>query len=296
MDGETPVVQAINGAKTSVDLIVFRFDLKPVEKALKAAVERGVPVRALIAHASSDGEKRLRQLELRLLAVGVTVSRTSGDLVRYHAKVMIIDREELHIYGFNYTSLDLKSRSFGVICHDRKIVNEALRLFEADSNRQEFEPTVDNLVVSPENAREQLATFIERSKKQILIYDPKISDPQMIRLLSQRLKAGVDVRVIGKVAKRGGIKGQKCPGKRLHVRAIIRDGDAAFVGSQSLRALELDGRREVGVITKDPKVVKGLVEVFEADWAKTDAAKSQEQQSEKAEKPEKAEKAEAARA
>jgi cardiolipin synthase A/B len=276
-DGVTPLVEAIDKAKTSVDLVIFRFDLKIVEKALKAAVDRGAQVRALIAHTSSGGEKRLRQLELRLLDAGVTVSRTSDDLVRYHGKLLIVDREDLYVLGFNFTGLDLKSRSFGVISRDRKVVSEALKLFDADSLRQEFEPTVDHLVVSPENAREQLATFIKRAKKQLFIYDPKISDPQMIRLLSQRMKAGVDIRVIGKIAKRGGaLKGQKCPGRRLHVRAMIRDGDAAFVGSQSLRALELDGRREVGLITKDPKVVKRLVEVFEADWEKTDAAKAQE--------------------
>jgi cardiolipin synthase A/B len=276
-DGVTPLVEAIDKAKTSVDLVIFRFDLKIVEKALKAAVDRGAQVRALIAHTSSGGEKRLRQLELRLLDAGVTVSRTSDDLVRYHGKLLIVDREDLYVLGFNFTGLDLKSRSFGVISRDRKVVSEALKLFDADSLRQEFEPTVEHLVVSPENAREQLATFIKRAKKQLFIYDPKISDPQMIRLLSQRMKAGVDIRVIGKIAKRGGaLKGQKCPGRRLHVRAMIRDGDAAFVGSQSLRALELDGRREVGLITKDPKVVKRLVEVFEADWEKTDAAKAQE--------------------
>src|SRR3712207_7651246 len=44
------------------------------------------------------------------------------------------------------------------------------------------------------------------------------------------------------------------------------------VGSQSLRALELDGRREVGLITKDAKVVKKLLDLFEADWARTQAA------------------------
>ena len=93
----------------------------------------------------------------------------------------------------------------------------------------------------------------------------------MIRLLNQRVKAGVDVRVIGKVGKRGGdLRVQKLPGHRLHVRAMIRDGDTAFVGSQSLRALELDARREVGLIVKDPKVVKRMLEVFEEDWAKTD--------------------------
>jgi cardiolipin synthase A/B len=202
----------------------------------------------------------------------VTVSRTADDLVRYHGKIMIVDRSKLHVLGFNYLGLDLKSRSFGIVCRDRRYVQEAIRLFEADAAKQDFEPATDSLVVSPENAREQLATFIKRAKRQLLIWDPKVSDPQMIRLLQQRAKAGVDIRVVGKLAKRGGdtIRAAKLSGKRLHVRAMVRDGDAAFVGSQSLRALELDGRREVGLITKDPKVVKKLLDVFEADWAKTE--------------------------
>jgi cardiolipin synthase A/B len=270
-DGIKPLLTTIEQAKKSIDLIIFRFDLKKVERALEAAVGRGIPVRALIAHTNAGGEKRLRQLELRMLQAGVTVSRTADDLVRYHAKLMIIDREELHVYGFNYTSLDLKSRSFGVISRDRRIVQEALRLFDADSQRQEFEPTVDGFVVSPENAREQLATFIKRTKKQLAIYDEQVTDPQMIRLLNQRAKAGVDIRILGKIGPRGsGLRVQKFPNGRLHVRAIIRDGDTAFVGSQSLRATELDARREVGLIIKDPKVVKPMIEAFESDWAKTE--------------------------
>jgi phosphatidylserine/phosphatidylglycerophosphate/cardiolipin synthase-like enzyme len=53
------------------------------------------------------------------------------------------------------------------------------------------------------------------------------------------------------------------------VRAIIRDGRRAFVGSQSLRKLELDGRREVGVIVRDRAVVRKLQKTFERDWART---------------------------
>ncbi len=60
---------------------------------------------------------------------------------------------------------------------------------------------------------------------------------------------------------------RKLPDLRLHVRAIVRDGTTAFVGSQSLRKLELDGRREVGVIVTDTRVVKRMQAVFEADWA-----------------------------
>ena len=284
-DGVTPLLEVIAAATKTLDLLIFRFDLKDVEKALGAAVTRGVAVRALIAHTNSGGEKRLRQLELRMLEKGISVSRSGGDWVRYHGKVMIVDREELHVYGFNYTEIDLKSRSFGVVTRDRKAVSEALRLFEADSMRQEFEPAADCLVVSPENSREELATFIKRAKKTLSIYDPKVSDSQMIRLLAQRAKAGVDVRIIGKVGKRAAdLKVQKFPGKRLHVRAMIRDGDTGFVGSQSLRSLELDARREVGLITRDPKVVKRMTEVFEEDWAKTELGKKETKHFEKDQK------------
>jgi phosphatidylserine/phosphatidylglycerophosphate/cardiolipin synthase-like enzyme len=282
-DGLKPLLAGIANARKTLDLIIFRFDLKEVEKAVEVAVSRGVNVSALIAHTHSGSDKRLRQLEMRLLQKGVTVSRTGDDLVRYHGKMMIVDREELYVLGFNFTCVDLSSRSFGAVTRDRKMVQEALRLFEADAARRpEFDPELDGFVVSPENAREQLATFIKRTKKSLAIYDPRLTDSQMLKLLHQKAKADVDIRVIGKVGKRGGtIRVQKLPGLRLHVRAMIRDGDTAFVGSQSLRALELDARREVGVIVKDPKVVKRLQEVFEEDWAKTELGRKEQKQFEK---------------
>jgi phosphatidylserine/phosphatidylglycerophosphate/cardiolipin synthase-like enzyme len=284
-DGAKPILQTLAEAEKTIDILIFRFDLKDVERALAAAVSRGVAVRALIAHTNSGGEKRLRQLELRMLEKGVTVSRSGDEWVRYHGKMMVIDRQELHVYGFNFTEIDLKSRSFGIVTRDRKVVSEALRVFESDLLRQDFEPTTEGLVVSPENAREELATFIKRAKKSIAIYDPKVADTQMLRLLHLRAKAGVDVRIIGKIGKRGNdLRVQRFPGRRLHVRAMVRDGDTAFVGSQSLRSLELDARREIGLITRDPKTVKRICEVFDEDWAKTDLGKKESKQFEKAQK------------
>jgi phosphatidylserine/phosphatidylglycerophosphate/cardiolipin synthase-like enzyme len=277
--GIAPTLAAIEAASKSLDLIIFRFDLKPLERAMEAAIQRGVAVRALIAHTNRGGEKGLRQLELRMLEAGVTVCRTADDLVRYHGKLMLVDREELHLYGFNYTARDLRSRSFGLITRNRKSVQDAIRLFEADAQREEFEPDADGFVVSPENAREQLATFITRANKQLVIWDPKVTDPQMIRLIHQRVKAGVDVRILGKIGKRGGdLRVQKLESPRLHVRGMVCDGEAAFVGSQSLRALELDARREVGLIVRDPKVVKQLLEVFEEDWSKTELCQKEKKQ------------------
>jgi cardiolipin synthase len=80
---------------------------------------------------------------------------------------------------------------------------------------------------------------------------------------------------------------QKLPTLRLHVRAMVRDGDTAFVGSQSLRAMELDARREVGLLVKEPKTVKRLLETFEADWAKTDLRAKEAKEAKKEEKEKK---------
>ena len=106
--------------------MIFRFDRAEVEKALKAAVDRGVKVHALIAHTNKGGDKTLRKLEMRLLECGATVARTADDLARYHGKMMIVDNAVLHIYGFNYPKLDTeKSRSFGIMTRDKKLVAEA---------------------------------------------------------------------------------------------------------------------------------------------------------------------------
>ena len=133
--GVVPIAKAIKTAKKSIDVCIFRFDRDDIEKALGAAVQRGVIVRALIAHTNRGGEGRLRKLEQRLLAAGVLVSRSADDLLRYHAKYMIAD-STLHLLGFNFTKLDMdKSRSFAVSTKDTRSVQEAKRLFEADLSR-----------------------------------------------------------------------------------------------------------------------------------------------------------------
>ena len=267
-----PIVTAIRSARKKIDIFIFRIDRDAVEKALAQAVQRGVTVRALIAHTNRGGESRLRKLEQRLLASGVLVSRTADDLLRYHAKYMIAD-SVLYLFGFNFTRLDIdKSRSFAISTRDLKAVQEATRLFESDVLRQPYTPGKSNLVISPDNARATLASFIRGARHELAIYDAKVLDPGMIKLLKERAARGVAVRVIGKVKGRdGGIDARNLATMRLHVRAIVRDGTRAFVGSQSLRKEELDERREVGLIITNPTVARKLLQVFELDWA--DSAK-----------------------
>ena len=270
--GLAPVVRAIKRARRNVDIAIFRADREEIEKALGAAVQRGVKVRVLVAHTNSGGENRLRKLEQRLLEAGATVTRTGDDFVRYHGKFMVAD-DTLHLFGFNFTKVDtIKSRSFGVSTRDKGAVREALALFDADCSRQPFVPKRTHLVVSPENAREALTAFIKGARRQLLIYDVNVQDRTVIKLLEQQASAGVDVRVIGKCKGCKGISVRPLRSMRLHVRAMVRDGARAFVGSQSLRRLELDQRREVGVLITNGAVARQIRDTFEADWTESESA------------------------
>ncbi len=272
-DGIAALLSGIRSAKKSIEIVIFRFDRAEIEAALKAAVARGVSVSALIAYTNRGGEINLRKLEMRLLGVGVAVSRTASDLVRYHDKLMIIDRRLLYVLSFNFTHLDIDhSRGFGIVTRKVRFVHEAVKLFEADTARQPYTPTLDSFVVSPANARRVLVAFIRKAQKQLLIYDPLLADVEMLRALGGRLKAGVEIKVIGRVSKRNpGLEVRHLAGLRLHTRTIIRDGRQAFVGSQSLRRAELDSRRELGIIVHEPKAVNGLIQTFEADWERKEA-------------------------
>lgn len=272
-DGIDPLIKAITRAKKTVDIVIFRFDIDAIEEALTAAVGRGVVVRALVAHTNRGGESKLRKLESRLLKAGVTLSRTAADMVRYHGKLLTVDRKQAFVLGFNYTHQDIeRSRSLGLSTRNPRIVADLMRVIDADHNRVDLVIKTSRLVVSPENSRDSLARFIRKAKQELLIYDMGVTDDKMIAIIKERAEAGVKVRILGNVERKWvnevpwRVKAFKT--MKLHVRCIIRDRETAFVGSQSLRKLELDQRREVGMITKDRRTVKQMALIFDGDWKK----------------------------
>lgn len=274
-DGIDALVKAIDRARKTVQIMIFRFDEKAMEEALTRAAERGVFIHALIAFTNHGGEQHLRKLEQRLLYKGMTVARTADDLARYHDKFMVIDKRELHLLAFNFTHIDIeRSRSFGVITRDAELVREAIRLFECDVKRRPYKAGSARFVVSPVNARETLQKLIAGAKKELLIYDPEVSDSALLRELMERAKAGVRIRVLGKVSdKKDILRWRRFTRMRLHTRAILRDGQWGFIGSQSLRKIELDSRREAGILFRDRRAVSAMARIFEEDWEAAESLK-----------------------
>ena len=158
-----------------------------IELALASAVQRGVAVSALIAHTNRGGDNSLRKLEQRLLEIGATVSRTADDLVRYHAKYMVVDNV-LHVFGFNFTKLDIdKSRSFAIATRDKRAVAEALQALRGRHQPPALHAGPLAPRREPGDARGQaLSAFIKGARKQLCIYDLKVTDPAMVTLINQR--------------------------------------------------------------------------------------------------------------
>ena len=267
-DGIEPFLEGIKQAEESVEVILYRLDRLEIEQELVVAAARGVHVHALVTYTNKEDLKEIRKLERRLAERGVKVTRTAEDLVRYHTKMMIIDRRTLYLLTFNFTFLDIHhSRSFGVITDKHNLIAEAVRLFEADVNGQSNRVEAEHFVISPVNSRRRLSEFILGAQKQLLIYDGKLTDSRMIRLLESQADAGVEIKVIGAMSRTAlGVEVRAMPLIRLHAQAIIRDGREVFFGSQSLRKVELDQRREVGLITSDAGAVRSFKVIFEMDW------------------------------
>jgi phosphatidylserine/phosphatidylglycerophosphate/cardiolipin synthase-like enzyme len=225
-----------------------------------------------VAHTRRGGTATLRKLETRLRAMRIAVSRSDHDLHRYHGKMAIIDDRRLFVLGYNFTRRDMeRSRSFGLVLDDPRAVAEACRMYEADFTRRAYVPEHGKLVVSPFNSRAVLARIIQQARRQLLIYDKRLSDELMLRLIERQAQAGVEIRVIGLLQRRlRGVAAATYPG-RLHVRAIIQDGRRLFVGSQSLRRAELDERREIGAVVSTATEVRRALRVFQEDWVASQA-------------------------
>lgn len=267
-DGIEPLLTGINQAKDSVEIVIYRLDRLEIEQALVIAASRGVRVHALITYTNKEDLKEIKKLERRLTERKIKVTRTGEDLVRYHSKVMIVDRRQLFLLTFNFTFLDIHhSRSFGIITKDKQLVAEAVRLFAADAAGKGHKVEAEHFVISPLNSRKKLTDFILGAEKQLLIYDGKLSDAQMLKHLENRAKAGVEIKIIGATSKPiKGVEVRPMPVIRLHTQAIIRDGAQVFFGSQSLRKVELDQRREIGLITDDKEAIQSFYLIFEMDW------------------------------
>jgi phosphatidylserine/phosphatidylglycerophosphate/cardiolipin synthase-like enzyme len=274
-DSFFPIVDAIDAARRSIKMTIFRMDDPIVRDAMRYAAARGVEVHAIVAPTSKGWTGKNKKLvdELSALGVEVRVPRPRKEKIkRYHYKIMTIDDSVSLILTFNPTQDNLHyARDFGLLIRDQEITGELSRLFDADWRGEPFKPRDLPLAISPFNSREKLAELISSAERSIRVLDAKVEDQKMIGLLLRRASAGVSVRIIGRDTEYNEVvpnfEVRRLARFRLHAKCIVVDNSRFFVGSQNLRRQSLDDRREVGIIVDDEPTARKISRVFDEDWA-----------------------------
>jgi len=273
-DSFFPMVSAIDKAERSINLTVFRMDDPIIQKALVEAQQRRVRIRVLIASSARGWEAKNQKLLKDAKKAGIATKEPSGDKkrARYHYKVMTVDESVALIFTFNPTRENLHyTRDFGIELHDPGVASEINRLFDADWDDISFTPDPDSpLLISPFNSRKKMTALLASAEKSIHIVDAKVEDPAIVKLLVEKAKSGVEVRVLGDKKHSSklpsAIDSRATPRFKLHAKSTIIDGTRAVIGSMNMRTESFDRRREVCILVDDAAVLKRLNAVFTSDW------------------------------
>jgi len=285
-DGVEAVVALIDSAREQLLLKQFKLESEAVMEALRNAHGRGVQVRVMLNPHTSGGDRWNDDSFAALTAAGVQVAWTHEAFPVTHEKSMVIDRDAALISTFNLADKYFtETRDYGIVSRNARVIAQVIAGFEADWQRQFFEPDLQaGLVWSSAHSRGQMARIIDAANQTLWIQHPKFVDAVILdRIISAR-ERGVKVRLLcgGKhgisdwdiydtfsslrIMERFGVKVKRQKHLKLHAKLILVDGLYAQTGSMNIDRSAFDLRRELGIESDAPEVVARLAEIFSADW------------------------------
>lgn len=285
-DGVDAVVALIDQAQRQLLLKQFKLVSEAVEQALLRAHQRRVEIRVMLNPHTSGGERWNDQVYDRLKDWGINVAWTSQAFPVTHEKSMVIDAERALIATFNLADKYFTAtRDYGVLTHSQPVVRQVMAGFDADWQRQLFQPDLGvGLVWSSTHSRGQMARIIDAAQETLWIQHPKFVDAVILERIICARDRGVKVRVLcgGKhgisdwdiydtfaslrVMQRFGVKVRRQKHLKLHAKLILVDSAYAQTGSMNIDRSAFDLRRELGIESDAPQVVDRLKQIFLADW------------------------------
>jgi phosphatidylserine/phosphatidylglycerophosphate/cardiolipin synthase-like enzyme len=254
-DRRRAILDVIRGASRHIALSMYRCDDEEILAGLTEAATRGVAIDALVTTRAKGGQSRVDALKRDLEECGACVHIYPDPVVKYHAKYLIADDGPAVVASLNFTRKCFSRTSDAlVVTYDPEVVAGLRLLMSADCLGRTLPDTISpRLIVGPERARTEFKALIAGARRSVRLIDPKLSDPELLRLLDAQRTRGVAVEIHG-AAKVGGLKS--------HGRILLIDGSRAVVGSVALTAPSLDLRREVALVVDDPTAVADLRRLF----------------------------------
>jgi cardiolipin synthase len=291
--GEAPVLRAIEGANTSLDIEIYLLTDRYVITALEDAAARGVNVRVLLEAHPYGGSATAAQKTIETLAAAGVHAQVADPAYYYtHAKFLIVDDATLYILTANLSLAGLggnsytANREYGVITTNAADVSEARAIFAADWTRAPTPTLTDpRLVVSPVNARSTLEALLAAAHTSLRVEDEEMYDVSSEDALIAAARRGVNVEVVlpppsgGTSADpdierllSGGVHVRYLKAPYVHAKLVVVDDASAFTGSENFSATSLDKNRELGIIVSDPQALATFTATFAQDWSLASAA------------------------
>jgi phosphatidylserine/phosphatidylglycerophosphate/cardiolipin synthase-like enzyme len=282
-----PILDMINGAQSTLDLVIYEMDDSEIMNAMIKAAKRGVKVRAMFDIRSKHFIPNPNPATMKTLAAGgVAVKESPALFPITHQKTLIADGSSALVMSFNLCPDYFGgTRDFGILTTDTNEVSNIVKTFEADWNGRVYKHSTTPLVWSPDNARQKLLGLINSAATSLDIYSLEVKDTGVIQALGAAVKRGVRVRLIAARLMEGtkevnadalarlneaGVLSKSMQALFVHGKMVLADYGAAsasaYVGSQNFSASSLDHNRELGIISVNPEVLKGLKDIFDSDW------------------------------
>lgn len=280
---ENLLLDKIATAKHRVYMKMYLLTETRVIDALIKAKRNGAEVRAMVEQNPFGGGSGARTAYDKLKAAGINVKYSNPAFRFTHEKSFVIDNTAW-ILTANMTKGALsRNREFGVVYSEPTDVNEIVTAFDADWNRERFEPQSNVLVWSPVNSRERITRLIDSAQSSITVYCEIAQDDGITAALIAAQKRGAKVRLIisptsgseedGNAEdldklQRGKVKVRYVKSPYIHAKTYVIDDKLAFIGSENISTGSLEFNRELGIIFSDPTAIRLLNEIFEKDWDK----------------------------
>jgi phosphatidylserine/phosphatidylglycerophosphate/cardiolipin synthase-like enzyme len=286
-DTAKPIVDAIDGARKSLNIRMFLFTDTGLLDAVMAAHKRGVKVRVMLNPARRSGESENEGARKLLTDAGVEVRDSNPAFDLTHQKSMVIDNAIGFVESLNWEPKDLtKTRDYAIVTTHGHEVAEMVACFDADWKHEKFEPRPDSpLIWCPNNGRQRIAQFIDAARHTLWLQNERYQDQVIIERLVRAVTRGVKVHVLAKpphslrpdklIEGVGGLRILQDVGAKihtlkhlkLHAKMFLADGQRAIVGSINIAPGSFDSRRELAIETDKPEAVKRLEQVAQHDWS-----------------------------
>ena len=281
-DGTASVVAFIDGAKSSVDMVMYSLYDRDVESALARAEKRGVSVRVILngGYQGAPPSKKSLAALARLKALGVPAQFSKPYFDLTHQKSIVADGARALIMTGNLDrTYYKKDRDFQVLDADPADAAAIGTAFESDwEGKRSVAPDGTDLIWSP-GSEEEIASVIGSAKHSLLVYNEEMNDVDIEDALEDAARRGVDVGVLMSMdtgwlsafsaLTAAGVHVRTFDAKAstyVHAKIVLSDGKLAFLGSENFSDGSLDANRELGIVLTEPAVIAGLVSVFISDW------------------------------